>query len=368
MEDTTNPITVSGGATVNGVQVDTQILMARKGYDKWPSANDGLKEWEDKVKAMDLADHKIPLQAITMHPQTGGLFKAGNKSSGLVSTKTALGHLVSYVNKDAKPDNLTNNLLSVPPAIRAQMLAYYIGKTQNRDVVLRTGLSTPDHRVIRAVVSEIHSQEKGDDLSIIQSLRDLVASAGPTAKLRVIRQWDYTSAELVIPTVAKKVGKGRTLYSRIQIVNSETKGGSYETLAGSMDLVCLNGMVAPGNSSTFKVRHMGDIGYRVRQSIKGAIDGAMDHLNTFAEAYETPLDKPRADILAAFGSAYELPESTVHAVQTLWDVDGEQSAGDTLAGLVNSITRYAQSQPVEQALETEKLAGEILHRGLSALI
>ena len=42
-------INVIGGATVNGVQTDTQVIMARKGYDKWPSAKDGLRSEERRV-------------------------------------------------------------------------------------------------------------------------------------------------------------------------------------------------------------------------------------------------------------------------------------------------------------------------------
>lgn len=360
-----DPITVHGGATVNGVQTDTQVLMKRKGYDKWPSAMEGLNQWEAKVKAMDCVDHKLPFRELAINPQIGGFYRLGkNANAAMPATKTAYGHLMSYVKE--KPDNVVNNLLALPPRIQADFFAYYRDKTPAREIVLRTAKADDTQRVIRATVTESHSQDKGDDLMVIETLRN-IASEVKDSKLRVIRQWDYTSAELILPTVGVMV-KGRPIFGRIQINNSETKGGSYETLAGSMVLVCLNGMTAPGNTSSFKVRHMGDIGYRVRQSIKGAINGIQDHLHQFQVAYETPLSRTRADILEAFGKSYELPESTGVALAALWDVDGENGAGDTLAGLVNAVTRFAQSQPVEEALRLEAVAGEVLHKGLSALI
>lgn len=366
--ETSEAITVHGGATVNGVQTDTEIIMARKGFDKWPSAKDGLKMWEDKVKGMDLVDVKdLPIRNLGMNAKTGGLFNiVKDHNAALPATKTALGHLMSYV-KD-KPSNALGVMLDLPVALRAQMFTEYMNRPEPRNVVLRTAVAPgTDKRVIRAVVSEVHSQEKGDDLSIIESLRTIVQDV-PTAKLRVIRQWDYTHAELVIPNVAVQPKVGVTLYGRISLLNSETKGGSYISEGGSFNLVCLNGMVRPGNTSEYRVRHMGDISFRVRQSIRGAVEAVSEHLQVFNAAYRTPLERPRADILAAFGAKHELPENTVHAIGTLWDVDGERSAGDTLAGLVNAVTRYAQSQPVERALELESVAGETLHKGLSALI
>jgi hypothetical protein len=265
-----------------------------------------------------------------------------------------------------KPSNLLGVMLDLPMEVRAKVFGHYMATTDQREVVLRTAMPNDgsQRRVIRAVVSEVHSQEKGDDLSVIQSLRSIVETV-PTAKLRVIRQWDQTTAELILPNVGVQPKVGVTLYGRLALLNSETKGGSYVTEAGSFNLVCLNGMVRPGNTSEYRVRHMGDISYRVRQSIRGAIDSVNEHLNTFSTAYRIPLERPRADILEAFGKKNELPANTLFAMASLWDVDGERSAGNTLAGLVNTVTRYAQSLPVEQALTMERLAGATLHNGFS---
>lgn len=344
--------------------MDTTVIMKRQGFDKWPSAVEGLKLWHDAVIKQDCVDFPVPIREVVINPLTGGFHRAGKESSGFPATKTAMGHLNSYVKE--KPDNLTNNMLALPPRLRAQVWDYYKGTVDPREITLRTAMAG-EKRIVRAVVSDSHSREEGDDLKVIEHFRE-IASSVPNSKLRVIRQWDYTSAELILPGVAVQAKVGVTLYGRISITNSETKGGSYETLAGSMNLVCLNGMVRPGNESSFKVRHMGNIGYKIRQSIKGAIEGVNDHLNLFGRAYGTPLPSTRADILSAFGNKYELPESTVTSINAVWDVDGERGAGDTLAGLVNAVTRFAQSQTVQEALTTEAIAGEVLHKGLNALV
>ncbi len=368
MTENNDAIVVSGGATVNGVQQDTTILMARKGFDKWPSATDGLNQWAEKVVAQDLTDVKdMPIRDIFMSPTTGGLYNK-NKSGlhAIPATRTAIGHLMSYVKE--KPSNTLGVLLDLPLAVRSQVFAEYMQRPEPRTVVLRTGLADSEKRVIRAVVTDTHSQDKGDDMAIIASLRSLGTEILSQAKMRVIRQWDYTSTEIVLPNVGVQPKVGVTLYGRLSIINSETKGRSFEAIGGSMNLVCLNGMTRLMDSSSFHVRHTGDISFRVRQSVRGAIEAVGEHLNVFKDAYGTPLERPRADVISAFVKANELPETTGQAIQTLWDVDGERGAGDTLAGLVNSITRHAQSLSVESAITMEALAGETLHKGLAGLI
>lgn len=360
-------VTIHNGATVNGVQVDTQVLMRRKGFDTWLSAKEGLQRWKAGIQAQELFDVKdLPIKQVRMSRGNGGFYKEGkNVDNAMPATRTAIGHLFSYI-KD-KPDNVVNNLLDLPLALRAQVFEHYIQRPEARNVVLRTAMAN-DKRIIRAVVSDVHSQDKGDDLQVINSLESIIDLA-PDAKLRVIRQWDLTTAELILPNTAIKVlSKGITLYGKITLTNSETKGGSFSALAGSMNLVCLNGMTAMNDESTYRVRHMGDIGYKVRQSIRGGLEGVIEHLTVFKESYETPLTKTRAETLSAFIDHHSLPESTGTAMAALWDVDGERSGGDTLAGLVNAATRHAQSLQVADASKLEALAGETLHKGLSSFL
>ena len=364
-------IQVHGGATVDGVRTDTEVIMARKGFDKWPSIHEGLNQWEAKVQFMDLHDVKLPIGDIAMSLTTGGLYNVNKDSThALPATRTAIGHLMSYV-KD-KPANALGCMLDLPLALRSRVFATYLQRGESRNVILRTAIApmgdngSSSDRVVRAVVSESHSREHGDDLQVIASLR--AALRDEKGMMRVVRQWDSTLAEIVIPNLAVQPKVGVVLYGRLAIENSETKGSSYTTEGGSMNLICWNGAVRAGDTSEYRVRHMGNIGFRVSQSIKGALDAIGEHLQVFSDAYQTELARPRADVIAAFVKVNELPESTGGAIATLWDVDGERGAGDTLAGLVNAVTRHAQSLPVGPAIIMESIAGQTLHRGLAGLV
>lgn len=56
-------------------------------------------------------------------------------------------------------------------------------------------------------------------------------------------------------------------------------------------------------------------------------------------------------------------ESIVNA----WAMDGARSAGTTLGGLVNAVTRAAQDLPLVQAEAAEVAAGRLVDEGLAAL-
>lgn len=361
-----NPITVHGGATVNGVQVDTQVIMSRRGFEQWPTFSEGLNQWEAKVKAINCVDvPDVPIRNIRMHPETGYVYNVTKEAKGAVpATYTALSHLVSYI--EDKPDNALKNMLDMSPRLRAMRLQELIDRAPaDKTVSLRTAIANGNTRVIRAIVSKLHSKEHGDDLKLIEALRTIEA---PQAKLRVIRTWDSTHAEIVMPNVGIELRKGDIAYGKVDLFNSETKGGSYETNASSMRLVCLNGATMPANTAEFRVKHIGDIGSKIRTSLRVGIEAVMEHLTQLKASYKLELPKTRAEHIEQFIEHHALPEDTGVALNTLWDVDGERSAGHTVAGLVNAVTRYAQTQPIETASKLETIAGDQLRLGLTGLV
>lgn len=361
-----NPITVHGGATVNGVQVDTHVIMARKGFEKWPTFSQGLDQWEAKVKAINCIDvPDVPIRNIRMHPENGYIYNSAKDMKGAVpATYTALTHLVSYV--EDKPDNALKNLLDMSPRLRALRLQELLDRAPaEKRLALRTAVANGAVRVVRAIVSKLHSKEHGDDLKLIEALRSIEA---PKAKLRVIRTWDSTHAEIVMPNVAIELRKDDIAYGKVDLFNSETKGGSYETNASSMRLWCLNGATMPANTAEFKVKHIGDIGSKIRTSLRVGIEAVMEHLTQLKASYTLELPKTRAETIGMFIEHHALPEDTGTALNTLWDVDGERSAGHTVAGLVNAVTRYAQTQQVDTAQKLETIAGDQLRLGLTGLV
>jgi hypothetical protein len=236
-------------------------------------------------------------------------------------------------------------------------------------VFLRTAVKgvvgNQQERVIRAVVTDKHSKDHGDDLMLISKLRGLQA---PGARIRVVKEWDYTHAEIVIPNKVVQVRPGVVIQARINIKNSETKGGSLEASVGSMNLVCLNGMVGAGNGTTMSIRHVGNIQYKMLAALTTVTQLADEHLLEFSNAYKAELPTTRADAIGRIQKQYKLSDTTAASLATLWDVDGDRGAGNTVAGLANALTRAAQARTVEQGLELEAIAGKVISKGLSAFL
>lgn len=360
------------GATVNGVQTEAEVLMQRHTPQDWPVASAALQRWETLTQALNAKDFDKPIHSLAMNPFTGGLydkFTATPGTAGVIPTRTALSHLVSYAEG---PNYNVENLEFYPTHIRAQMLEHQLAKVPARNVTLRSAVTGVidgnERRVIRAVVSDKHSKGNGDDLELIAQLRRLPDHLLATSRMRVVKQWDYTHVELVVPAKVREVRPGVVINARINIKNSETKGGSFEASVGTMNLVCINGMVGSGSNSTVTVRHMGDIRSKMRAAAVTTIDLADVYLDEFVESYRQSLPGTQADAIAATIKRYKLPENTGHALAALWNIDGERGGGHTVAGLANALTRHAQSLPVEAALNVESIAGKVVAMGLEAFL
>lgn len=374
----TESVQLFTGATVNGVQTQAEVLMQRHTPKDWPTAAQALAQWSKHVDALNAKDFEMPLQDLAMNPTTGGLFNRAKNpmgSTGVIPTRTALQHFVGF-NKDG-PSHNVENLEYYSPAIRAQMFAEQQAKMGQRSIVLRTAakgtIQGPDgqvteDRVIRAFTSSLHSKEYGDDKALIAQCNRLPQEVLANARMRVVKEWDYTHVEMVLPNKVREVKKGVVINARINLKNSETKGGSFESSVGTMNLVCLNGMVGQGAGSTVTIKHVGDIRTRMIAGVKTVIELVDVYLDEYFEAYQQVLPMTQSDAIQATVRRYKLPEATGHALGTLWNVDGELGGGHTVAGLANAMTRYAQSLPVERALDIEAAAGKVVALGLDAFI
>jgi hypothetical protein len=313
-----------------------------------------------------------------MNPVTGGLYNAQKHpaaQAGIIPTRTALSHFTSFNLKG--PSHNVENLEYYPPRTRAMMFKDQQAAMGERSIVLRTAVKATtkgiggqmeEDRVIRAFTSDIHSKEHGDDKALIAQYRRLPNEILDIARMRVVKEWDYTHVEMVLPNKLREVKKGVVINARINIKNSETKGGMFEASVGTMNLVCLNGMVAGGSNSTVTVRHVGDIRTKMLAGVRTVIELVDVYLEEYFQAYRQELPLSQADAIARTVKRYKLPEATGAALGTLWNVDGELGAGHTVAGLANALTRHAQSLPVERALDMEETAGKVLASGLSAFL
>jgi hypothetical protein len=372
----TDGVALHTGATVNGVQTQAEVLMQRHTPTTWPTAAQALQKWEVLNQRLNAKDFEVPLHDLAMNPTTGGLFNvrkaSANAPSGVIPTRTALGHLMSY---GPAPSYNVENLEFYPPEIRADMVRYQLDKAPAKTVTLRTAVkaaitdahgAVTEERVVRAVTSDIHSKENGDDRALIVQLNKLPQALLDNARMRVIKEWDYTHVEMVVPNKVKEVKPGVVINGRVSLRNSETKGGSFEASVGTLNLVCLNGMVGGRSNSTVTIKHVGDIRTRMRAGVLTVVELIDVYLEEFFEAYQAKLPVTQAEAIERTVKRYALPKDTGAALAALWNVDGERGAGHTVAGLANAMTRHAQSLPVERAIDIEEAAGRVVSDGLSA--
>jgi hypothetical protein len=90
----------------------------------------------------------------------------------------------------------------------------------------------------------------------------------------------------------------------------------------------------------------------------------------FADAYQKPLPAfapTRGEAITRFIARHQLSSKTGELMAASWDMDGTQSAGDTLAGLVNAATRVSQRFGYDQADTLEVAAGRTMKQGWDSI-
>lgn len=329
--------------------------------------SDALASLEARIRAEDLRDvTDVRAQALRMDSE-GRMYRLdpqGKPGKALPYTHDALQHTVSYL---STPRGTTGVLEFLRPAARAVAFEDLAVRAPREAAITMRTLVSKGQRIIRAVTSDRHSLTAGDDGAIVRALRGMVNG---DAKARITRQWDRSDFEIVIPTRAREVKRGDLVYAKIHISNSETKGGSLEIFGGLHRLVCENGIVASVNdaASGFSIRHVGDVTNRLNVALRVAVAGIEAFAVKFGEAYAVPLVGTRAETLERVGRAFPgLGEDLLKTAERVWDADGVLSAGDTLAGAANALTRAAQDHHMGRALDAEIAAGRLVNVGWGAL-
>lgn len=355
-----------GGAVPTGDVVSWRRL----GASKWPTVEAALAAWALDVARSEAQDFTRRASDICM-TSDGTLTtreKAARGHAGASVTLHGLRQLMALRDVDFSPVEL----LKLSPSARAHAFNDVWNRRQtDRSLVVRTARAANGAPVIRAAVSELHSREKGDDLALINVIRGQLQTGGlpPDARMRVFREWNRTSVELVAPSAAIEVRKGDVVYARQTWINSEVGASSFVTEAGSLRLICLNGMTAASDTVEVRVKHVGDIARHFRTATIAAMAGVQDHLRAFvnAQGRALPSGLTRSDVIDRMSLAFKLPERVGVAAAALWDADGEGSAGNTLAGLANAFTRAAQAENPATALEVERAAGRLISGGFSRI-
>ncbi len=361
---TVNAVIDSGDSLAKPDHVPVSKFLGK--FGSLPTLEIGARRLREVIKGQSLKDFdNVDAKAVRMTDR-GGLFAEGKSAdNALAYTHTGLAQYVGFL---GAPRNATAFLEHVDAPIRSVALRGLTDKAERVNSLVFRTMHAGNRRVIRAVTSERHSLMDGDDLATLEAIE---ASIPSNALVRFTRQWERSDFEIILPTQAFQVKKNDPVFARIHVTNSETKGAALNVFGGLFRAWCLNGMARPAedSESAMTIRHIGNPRQRIKNAIRVAVLGINEFAEQFGEAHTIALPLPQAETLERVGKAFpELSTAFLKSAGSVWSADGsEMSAGHTVAGLANALTRAAQELPMDQATEVQTVAGQIVSRGLSAL-
>lgn len=349
--------------------------------DALPFAVDALPAFLAAENALVPFDRHADLSQLRMRPN-GKLYRLDNPKGGEIGyTHTGLSQALSFVGQTlGQPRNFCNGLEFLSPSPRAggfnDVMERYAAVAPRDDKgnhpthVMRTILHPSNgERFLRAVTSTRHVLDKGDGRAIAKALQVVLPKG---AKIRISRTWDRIDFEAFFPMMNREILVGDVVLGRASISISETKDISAEVIGGLLRALCLNFTTAwYGGASIFNTKHMGE-GFtkRISEAFAEKLDAITPFVQAFGDGYKIQLPEAyptRAEVVARVAKVYTLPEETATATIASWDMDGAQSAGNTLAGLANALTRASQEETMEAGGRTEKVAGVLIGAGWNAL-
>lgn len=338
-----------------------------------PTLAEGCAALVGALRGEQHVDATVDLSAVRMSPVNGGIFGEGS-GAPMAYTHTAFSQLTQAV----KPSNVRNgfaeNMLALPPALRADVFNFHAGNARAGESVLRTYVSASGRRTLRAVASGRHSLESGDDLSIAEVL----AAMPDGGKLRVTRSEGGSAStfEVLFPMFQRELKVGDVAMGALRITNSETKGAALRVEATLLQILCLNFTTAWAHdeeAEEISLRHVGDLSSRLPRAIRNAQKRIEPFVRLFGDAYRVKFPvfaQSRGEVLARVGKAFALSEGVLTEAAVVWDSHKSLTTGaerDTLAGVVNALTRAAQGEEMAAAVEVQNAAGKLVARGWAAL-
>jgi hypothetical protein len=329
-----------------------------------PDALDAVKALQGQIAREDPQDREVTASLIRMD-ERGGLKNAHMNGAGLPYNATGFQHVAQFIKPGTIRNGFAENILALPVGLRAQVFNHWANTTRRpQDITMRTIREVNSGaRFIRAVTSNKHSLTTGDDSAIAEALlNDPETFLG--AKARITRDEDRSEFELIWPMLARQVNVGDIVKGGVRIVNSETKAGALRVEAFVLRVLCLNFTTAESSDKddeSITIRHVGDLRTKLPRALAAALLRIDPLVKAFGDAYQKPMVKDtRAEALEFVAKKYALPERVLTNAAALWDSDGEKSAGNTLAGLVNALTRASQLEAVSVAGEVERVAGRLV--------
>jgi len=304
-----------------------------------------VKRWEREHKPVDMAT-KLPLFQYVIEEGTGGALvplakQTRSKMPAVYLRPHAHDQLLSRLNyskqlHDRLPDNL--NLMAVN---------WLIQNERERDALLRL----QDKDQCRALMTQAYSPF--DTLELLESVEPFCKRA----KVRLVfDNEDVFHLSLTFPNTRTKIKVGDVVERGIHISNSEV-GNRSVTVAGFVfRLKCLNGMVGGGGDGGgfVRFRHTGDSD-RLRDAVGAAIEStyleSTKICEQFKHAIKVRIDDP-ATRLQKITEDHDLTQEDFKAMLDAYVLEPDRN----LYGVVNAITRHAQSKEGESQYQLQRIA------------
>lgn len=318
-------------------------------------------------------DVPVSLQSIIMSPENGGLYGKGNDSEkALGYTEVAFAQATQFIKPASMRGGIAGTLLALPPHLRAEAFNYFATHApEGKDVVLRTIMAPQRQhdevvlrRTLSAVVSERYSAVEDHDLAL-----DINAALPAGARARYTQTEGRSDLEIIWPAMSRQLKVGDIALVSLGVVNSQVKMFTIELIPRLLRVLCLNFTTAFSQGGEFEVniRHMGDARKKFQAAVLKALKVIEPFVQAFGDAYQNKLPVVRGEVIEKAIKKFALPSKSGELIAGSWDADGDKSAGDTLAGMANAMTRASQQMPIEKAEAFEAAAGKLIRNGWEEL-
>lgn len=239
-------------------------------------------------------------------------------------------------------------------------------------VLLRTELDTSAEgkRLIRASLSQSYVTYDHHTF-----LTDVLDQLGPDAHLYRVADYRLDDGALRLRMVGgsrealetwarKEVNKPMPT---VQLYNGEYGNSAVYVRPGTFTLWCSNGCGTWDRQANWRWNHSGSAQQRIRRGVRGAITEAQVASQGIVDAYEQALDTALDNAWDWFAAETEqaLTGTQQEAVRTamLQEPTVQANAG-LLTQVVDAVTWVAQQQTFDEQARMERLAGQLLNRGL----
>ena len=322
---------------------------------------------------------QVGIQRVRLDKNAAGIYGLDAKGATPMGySHTGFHQVCDFIKPASVRAGFSSTLLALPPALRTEAFNYFAGsQTEDRQSVLYS-VRVPQltrngdmglRRTLQAVVST-----KYTFVSDVDVVGHCLATLPDGARVRYTGgTGDISMIELLWPAMKREIRVGDIALAGVQVTNSQTKASSIRVVPKILRVLCYNFTTAWGSGVEVEIggiRHIGEARAKFADALQRAIATVEPFVKAFGDAYAKPLPAfapTRGEAVQRLLKKFELSKDAGKGIVAVWDADGEKSAGDTLAGLANAVTRYSQTLAIEDSEAYEAAAGKVVGIGWEAL-